>query len=233
MKFSVGVWSWGVVSGMVWALAGPVAKAETDQAAVVAFEAERFVSQEADEVRAWHLVKAGAVPEGMADPDPPHLEGASGGAYLEILPDTRTTHDDRLVRGENFAPKPGTMAILKYRVAFPKAGRYYVWARVFSTGTEDNGFHIGLNGAWPESGQRWQTVVKRRWHWECRQRTEEVHVGVPMQLYLDVPTAGNHEIQISMREDGFELDKLELATDPEYRPEGYHREASSKAESDD
>ncbi len=192
---------------------------------VVSFEAEAFFEQDLDDVRAWYVVEDGSIPRLSPDPDPAHLEGASGSAYIEALPDTRRTHADKLIHGENFAPEPGKMAILKYRASFPVAGRYYVWARVFSTGTEDNGFHIGLNGEWPESGRRWQTVVKRRWHWECKQRTAKVHSGVPMQLYLDVPSAGEHEVWVSMREDGCELDRFILATDIAYRPPGYSREA--------
>lgn len=110
------------------------------------------------------------------------------------------------------------MAVLTYRVNFTTPGRYHVWARTFSTGPEDNGVHFGINGQWPESGQRWQTTKKREWSWDSRQRTETVHVGVPGQLWLDVPSAGEHTIQISMREDGFELDKIILTTDSKYIP---------------
>ena len=38
-------------------------------------------------------------------------------------------------------------------------------------GSEDNGVHVGLDGRWPESGQRWQTVQKQQWAWDCKQRT--------------------------------------------------------------
>src|SRR5690606_31279278 len=134
----------------------------------------------------------------------------SGGAYLEILPDTRATHHDRLIRGENFSVEPGAMAVLSYKVHFASAGRYQVWARVYSTGGEDNGMHFGLNGEWPESGKRWQTTKKHAWSWDNRQRTRDVHSGIPGQLYLDVPSAGEHVVQVSMREDGVELDKTLL-----------------------
>ena len=201
---------------------------EAKPAPIVEFEAESFKAQTANNVRSWAITKAKSIPGLKPDPDPPHLTGASKRAYIEALPDTRSTHADKLVHGENFSPEAGKMAILTYRVHFPKAGKYYVWARAFSTGTEDNGFHIGLNGEWPESGQRWQTVEKRRWHWECKQRTEKVHTGVPMQLFLDIPSAGEHEIQISMREDGCELDKFILAMDRSYRPPGYTRPAKKK-----
>lgn len=185
---------------------------------VVTFEAEHFVKQELTSVRAFHIVSTVADPQFDPDADPSHAAGASGHAYLEILPDSRRNHDEELIVGENFDNSPGNMAVLSYRVHFEQPGRYYVWARVYSTGTEDNGMHVGLNGTWPESGQRWQTTLKDAWQWDSRQRTEEVHVGVPMQLWLDVPTAGEHTVQISMREDGFELDKVVLARDRDYVP---------------
>ncbi len=187
---------------------------------VVAFEAEHFIKQELTEVRAFHLTTATIRPGIAPDTDGTHVIDASGGAYLEILPDTRWTHDEPLVHGENFSNVPGKMAILSYRVQFANPGRYRVWARTYSTGTEDNGVHFGLNGEWPESGQRWQTTKKFGWRWDSRQRTTEVHVGVPGLLYLDIPSAGEHLIQISMREDGFEIDKIVLDKNFNYEPVG-------------
>jgi hypothetical protein len=187
---------------------------------IVAIEAEHFGRQTHTTARAFYLTTADHQAGLTPDPDPAHVAGASGGAYLEILPDTRTNHDDKLINGENFAPQAGSMATLHYRVHFNTPGRYYVWCRVYSTNTEDNGVHVGLNGAWPESGRRWQTTQKNAWIWDCRQRTNEVHVGVPLQLFLDIPSAGVHEIAIAMREDGFELDKLILVQSRDFKPEG-------------
>ena len=186
---------------------------------LVAFEAEHFHKQEEVGLRAWHLTTGSRLPGLKPDPDDPHVLGASGGAYLEILPDSRWTHNEELIRGQNFSNEPGKLAILSYKVYFNNPGRYHVWARVYSTGSEDNGMHFGLNGQWPESGQRWQTVKKRDWQWDSRQRTEEVHVGVPGLLYLDIPTPGQHIISVSMREDGTELDRILLTSDPQYIPE--------------
>lgn len=187
---------------------------------IVAVEAEHFYKQTHTDKRAWHITTSQAISDVKPDADPEHVAGASGGAYLEILPDTRATHDVKLVEGENFTDKPGVMAILHYKVDIKTPGRYYVWVRSFSTGSEDNGVHVGLNGVWPESGQRWQTVQKQAWAWDCKQRTEEVHVGVPMQLFLDIEKAGENEIMFSLREDGFEMDKFVLVSDKGYRPEG-------------
>ena len=189
---------------------------------VVAVEAEHFFRQEKVDVRAWYRTTAETQPEINPDGDSAHVGGASGGAYLEVLPDTRRTHADKLVAGQNFANEPGRLAVLSYKVHFQTAGRYYVWVRAFSSGSEDNGLHVGLDGEWPDSGQRLQWCPgKHSWHWENRQRTQAEHCGVPLGIFLDIKEAGEHVISFSMREDGFEFDKWLLTTDREFaRPDG-------------
>jgi hypothetical protein len=189
---------------------------------LLAVEAEHFAAQEADAVRRWYLVTTEHAPAVEPDGDPNHAATASGGAYLEILPDTRRTHDDLLEPGVNFSPEPGRMGVLHYPVYFNTPGRYYVWVRAYSTGTEDNGLHVGINGTWPESGRRLQwSEGKNSWRWESKQRTEEVHTGVPYGIYLDVAAPGLHTISFSMREDGFEFDKWLMTLDRDFiRPEG-------------
>ena len=204
-------------------LTKPIASADVvfgEKDGVVAIEAEHFYKQTLNEQRHWYLTTSESVPEISPDGDSAHVAGASGGAYIEALPDTRRTHGDRLITGENFSNVPGKIAILHYKIKVDTPGRYYGWVRAFSTTSEDNGLHFGLDGEWPASGQRWQTVKKHDWNWDCKQRTKEVHVGVPMQLWLDIEKAGEHELQIAMREDGIELDKFVLAMDREFTPSG-------------
>ena len=168
-------------------------------------EAEAYELQTAAGIRQWQT-------------RPSH---SSSGEYLELLPDTRVTHADKLIKGENFSPEPGKMAILSYEVEFPVAGRYYVWVRARSTGTEDNGIHVGLDGAWPESGQRMQWCPgKGAWRWDNRQRTEAEHCGVVGQIWLDVDEPGTHQVQFSMREDGFEFDQFLVTPEAAWRPAG-------------
>ncbi len=187
---------------------------------IVAVEAEHFVSQDKTDVRAWYRVEDNQIPAIKPDGDEPHWMGSSGACYLEALPDTRVTHDDKITDGENFFSKPGQAGVLTYRVHVSHPGRYYVWVRHLSTGTEDNGLHVGLDDKWPESGQRWQTTKKREWAWESRQRTEQLHTGVRYKLFLDIAEAGEHRIHFSIREDGFEFDKFVLASNRDYEPEG-------------
>ena len=177
---------------------------------IVAVEAEHFYEQSKSDIRKWYLIGEDFSSE-MQDPDGNHTIHASGGQYLECLPDTRTTRDDKLMPGENFSNLAVDMAILNYRVYINNPGRYYVWVRAFSTGTDDNGIHVGIDDTWPGSGQRLQWCEgKNQWTWESKQRTENVHCGEPELIYLDIEQPGNHDIQFSMREDGFEFDKFVL-----------------------
>ncbi|MEM7231361.1 MAG: DUF5060 domain-containing protein [Planctomycetota bacterium] len=181
---------------------------------LVAVEAEDFFQQTQTAVRAFHRTTTKFTPSIAPDGDPSHAKSASGGSYLEILPDTRRTHDDKLIHGQNFSPKPGKLAVLHYNVHFSTTGRYYVWVRAFSTGSEDNGLHVGIDGKWPESGQRLQWCEgKRTWRWDSKQRTQKVHCGEPGKIYIDVEKPGPHRISFSMREDGFEFDKFLMTID--------------------
>lgn len=193
-----------------------------ERGGLVAVEAEHFSQHLASATRAWYRFDPRSEPPPVQpDGDANHAASASGASYLELLPDTRRTHEDPLIHGENFSNEPGQLALLSYPVRFETAGRYYVWVRAYSTGTEDNGLHVGLNGHWPASGQRMQWCEgKDQWTWASKQRTEEVHCGLPGHIYLDIAEPGLHTIWFSMREDGFEFDKWILTTDPAYTPQG-------------
>ncbi|WP_299312168.1 carbohydrate-binding protein [uncultured Aquimarina sp.] len=178
---------------------------------ILAVEAEHFESQSKDGDRKWYTFDETTTGTPTPDPDPNHSNGASGNGYLEILPDTRVTHGDPLT-SESFSNKPGKIAIVDYKVKFTSPGKYFVWVRAHSTGSEDNGVHVGIDGTWPSSGQKMQWCTgKREWTWESKQRTGANHCGEPQKIFINVPTAGVHTISFSMREDGFEMDKFVLS----------------------
>lgn len=196
----------------------------------IVVEAEHFVRQTMDDVRRWYVLESGGelpsldgagIPAQWTQSDTSASASASGKALVRSLPDTRMTHDDKLIKGTNFSDKPGVIAVLDYDVQFDRPGRYYVWVRAYSTGSEDNGLHVGLDGQWPPSGQRMQWCSgKNQWTWNCAQRTKEQHCGVPMQIFLDVDEPGSRTVSFSMREDGFAMDQFLLTTDINYRPDG-------------
>lgn len=177
----------------------------------ISFEAEEFTSKD----ERWVLTNAGTNQlSADEDPDPNHSDTASGGVYFELLPDIRVTHEDPII-GAFWGP-PGVGPEMSWSINVPEPGRYYVHGRAYSTGTEDNGIHIGFNNTWPTSGRTMQfcTAGKRAWSWSSNQRgSGGGSCGIAKTLYLDFETAGPHIIGMSAREDGFELDKLTLIKD--------------------
>lgn len=74
--------------------------------------------------------------------------------------------------------------------------------------------HVGLNGEWPDTGQRIQWCEgKFEWYWSASQRTNHFHCGLPHRIYLDIAEPGLHTIQFSLREDGFEMDRWMMTTE--------------------
>lgn len=225
----------GLFAGALFLNAGVRNYVETD--GMVAVEAEDFVAQSNDAIRRWYVTTPMTIAPDLPDPDGNHANSASGRAYIEILPDNRTNHDEVLIRyvddetDANFSPVPGKMGVLSYPIYFNSAGLYVFWARAFSTGPEDNGLHVGINGTWPESSSRVQLCPgKHQWTWSSAQRRPENHCGVPRTVLLSVPNPGLHTIQLSMREDGFELDKFILTKDFNFTPEGDSIPASIREE---
>ena len=197
---------------------------------ILAFEAEHFFKQTETDVRKWYITSSVGIPDVPPDADPDHLDGASNRAYIEVLPDTRHTHDDELIKGENFSDIPGEMAILHYNVYFNTPGRYYIWIRAYSTNSEDDSVHVGLDGDWPESGMRWRTTVDDEWAWQNKRRyPPEANRHGSLKSFIDVNETGHRVLQISMREDGAELDKIILTSDENYIPEGYGPEPIIKS----
>ena len=191
---------------------------------LLVMEAESFYKQTKTDKRRWYLIDSPDVkPDVVRDGDPVHLENASGGAYIEVLPDTRHNHDEKLIAGENFIDKPGAMAVLHYKVKFNNPGRYYIWIRAFSSNSEDDAVHVGLDDIWPETSMRWRTLINYEWGWSRYRRypPKVEHKGKPHLLaYIDVEKVGKRELQISMREDGFEMDKIVLTKDKSFEPKG-------------
>ena len=166
----------------------------------VKFNSSEFYSQEKTEIRKWEV---------MED---------SLGTYIQILPDTRVTHSDKFIPGENFTDEPGLLGVITYKVKFDSPGRYYVWVSLYSTGSEDNGVHVGVDGQWPESGKRMQWCDgKNGWAWASQQRVPFNHCGIGGWIYLDIDKAGIHDVQFSMREDGVKIQEIALTKEYDIR----------------
>lgn len=180
---------------------------ETD--GFIQVEAESFQGNHANGTpRDWVLGKTDSI-----------NELAGGNNYMAVMPDTRVTHDDELIIGTNFFPESGTGSILSYKVYFNTPGHYYVWARCYSSGSEDNGVHAGVDGYWPESSARVQWCEdKNQWTWSSAQRVEDNPCGTPNTITLDILEPGYHTIMFSVREDGFKFDQWLMTLDEKFTP---------------
>jgi hypothetical protein len=190
---------------------------------LIAVEAEHYTSLSANGTPvSWTLVSIDSDAGVEPDPDPSHAATASGGAYLEALPDTFVTGPSESVPGTNFFDDPTSAPFASYEVRLAQPGRYYVWVRAYSTGGKDNTAHVGMDGQWPESGRRLQLAAVDTWAWSSNQRDAGGSLyGQPRTIWLDVADAGIHTILFAVREDGFELDKWVLTPDSEFVPEGF------------
>lgn len=166
----------------------------------------------------WQLTSEVVTPDITPDPDGNHWQSASGAAYLEALPDLTVREGQGDDSG--FYPTPGD-GIVGFRVDFPEPGTYFVWIRAYPTGGgRDNSIHAGLDGMFPSSGRAIQFASNPGgWVWSSNKRDCGPDVfGSPNTAFLEVDSAGQHEVLFSLREDGFEFDQWVLTTDPEYRP---------------
>jgi hypothetical protein len=188
----------------------------------VVIEAEHFTAQRRDMIRRWYLNSAQHTPAARPDGDPVNVDGAGGGAYMEALPDTFVTDDDRAIDGINLGLHPGSVAVLCYKVHFSEPGRYYVWTRMRSDDEEDNTLNAGLNDEWPASAKclQFQKHTKA-WQWGGIIRSPQGPSFPRLTAWLDVPTAGVHTVMYSMREDGCSFDRFILTTKKDFaKPEG-------------
>jgi hypothetical protein len=188
----------------------------------VVVEAEHYTQQRRDQIRRWYLNSAQHTPPARPDGDPVNVDGAGEGAYMEALPDTFVTDNDRAIDGINLGLHPGSVAVLCYKVNFAEPGRYYLWTRMRSDDEEDNTLNAGLDDEWPASARclQFQKHTKA-WQWGGVIRSPKGPAAPRLPAWLDVPTPGVHTVMFSMREDGCCFDRFLLTKDEQFtKPEG-------------
>ena len=110
---------------------------------------------------------------------------------------------------------------LKYVFEFPSSGTYYVWVRTRGASNSDDSCHVGLNGTPATYGGYGLGDKSGSWAWKNT-------VG-GSRVTVDVPSAGTHTVNLWMREDGTEVDKIVLSTDSSYTPSGTGPDEQHKA----
>lgn len=102
---------------------------------------------------------------------------------------------------------------LDYRIHFETPGVYHIWTRGKSHDHYGNSFHMGLNGEPVKSAERIECLTTaEKWVWETKTKGKNAAT-------IEIKQAGPASINIWMREDGMEIDKLVLNTDESYSPE--------------
>ncbi len=222
---------------------------------LVSMEAENYTMLVGDDVASWYTFR-----DGEDDPDVTcatnvscgpsenrpmcnqyaNCDGdsidpaeASGGAYVEALPDRRRDDSEPGTGGLGFWGTPGAGPTLIFEVEFTNTGRYYVWGRARGQGPAANGIHFGVDGEWPRNDLIDPSTMRMQfpngWGWTQNRRGGSNHLGVPAgdgvsrrdaNMWLEIDTPGVHTIELAMREDGLEMDKIVLVLDPDFEPTG-------------
>ncbi len=129
--------------------------------------------------------------------------GHSGTSAMEATPNAGS------VKNNNFE---GKSPRLDYRINFTTAGNYYIWMRALGATSRDDSLHMGLDGtASPTS--RNMSSFSQVLGWNNTLKGGDAAM-------IDVAAAGEHTVNIWMREDGVVIDKLVLTTNSSYTPSG-------------
>lgn len=171
---------------------------QVDASGRVVIEAESFQnSSPGADGHQWEAVAAGYV-------------GFTGNGAVKAVPEDRVNWDSAYAAN---APR------LDYPVEFPGAGTYYVWVRGFAPSTSSDSVHIGLDGVEQTGGYNFNGFARNTWSWSNR---SDNHVRT-----VTVPSAGEHTLNLWMRESGMVVDKLLLTSAPTDSFSGAGPDASS------
>ncbi|MBN1414645.1 MAG: T9SS type A sorting domain-containing protein [Bacteroidales bacterium] len=163
---------------------------------LVVIEAENFSSNTPNGDVAWMLT------------DSP-VDFSGQGAMMAVTASPFTTVETVLAGS----------AVLTYKIKFIKAGVHYIWARASRTGGGDDSYHAGINGVITDESL-FLTFHETdfdygTWGWIN-------YHGTVGPASVVIPSAGVHELNLYIRENGFRIDKILLTEDDtsSYKPEG-------------
>jgi len=129
-------------------------------------------------------------------------------------------------------------AITTYEIELPKAGKWYVWVRLYCPDGSADSFWIGIEGAKPnpndaaggpeavkiysEAGDSVNTNAQpfNIWYWDAGVKGEP-----PANRFFDVKDPGKHKLWSKGREARTLLDQILLTMDP-----GFNAEEASQGE---
>lgn len=141
---------------------------------------------------------------------------ASGGVAMASTDLGIRYDEDGYIDNEVVSPR------LDYDCEFVQAGIHYVWLRMrYSAGDADTA-HVDVDGMTNGRARRMDapgsadTRDGGTWQWSNLSQFGGDHAAE-----IDIPAAGMHTVNLYTREDGIQIDKIVLTTDPNFVPAGH------------
>ncbi len=187
---------WFAAAGTVFAqLPGAVFVQDPLADGVVSIEAENYQAVTVGtDTQTWELISSSSF---------------SGGLAMRAMPTNGISYNTGYAAN---SPR------MDYSVNFDRAGVHYIVARGIGENSGDDSFHAGINGAENTTADRITGFNRNTPGWSGN--TLDFVTGVLQRAWFDVPSAGEHTVNIWMREDGLAIDKFILTTNPDFIPEG-------------
>ena len=123
------------------------------------------------------------------------------------------------IAGTRLRERSYLCARLDFKIVFAAAGTHYIWLRGADPRADGAGdsVHAGLDGATFASATRIDGAptfdVATGWNWVG-------NIQGDTRASITVDAAGSHTVNLWMREDGFNVDKILLTTDVAFTPTG-------------
>lgn len=184
-----------VVAGMVQAQMDPnaVRLQEDTLEGLLVIEAETFDNQVVKDQSNWFVLEDVTASRGMAMASEDSGINHNQDDYADVSPR------------------------LDYNCEFVRSGTHYVWLRMRYFGGDADTAHLGLNGVGDPNSRRIDAPgsADGAWQWSNFKQNPN---GTAM---IEISSAGAHVVNLFVREDGIQVDKIVLTTDPNYVPAGH------------
>ncbi len=129
--------------------------------------------------------------------------GSASSSYLEVFPSASASNGAAIRAMPNAGVNTQDNTIgpgYSYPVYFSTIGTYNVWIRMLAEVNTNDSWHVGLDGTLLTGGGTGLGMLANNWDWANRVS------GATVTVTIDTP--GVHTINVWMREDGAQLDKL-------------------------
>jgi hypothetical protein len=133
------------------------------------------------------------------------ISGYYGDGYVVANPDVKVRMGDT-----TDGPRLG------YNITFSNSGNYTIWLRMSAPNGGSDSVHVGLNGLPITYGYGASTQSGDVWGWQnssCSVCSDKI------QLEVYIPSEGQHQLHIWMREDGVRIDSIIMTNVAGFDPE--------------